>query len=128
MTQADDLLGKVATEVRPIVRRLLTEPLVPIAKLRDDVEEHLGFLAREQHRNEFLDLARAEDIARRCLALLEHAAETGIAEPAGERLLIQVAARYFAISDDADDDLALDGLADDDSVITAVEALLSTAE
>ena len=124
---ADDLIGKVATEVRPVVRRLFAEPLVPVAELRDDVERHLEFLTEEQHRNEFLDLDQARVIATRCLALLNNVTASGIAAPEPQRRLIQVAARYFAISDDADDDLSFDGLSDDESVITAVEKLLSSS-
>jgi hypothetical protein len=124
---ADDLIGLVTAEVRPIVRRLLAEPLAPVAKLRDDVEAHLEFLTREQSRNEFLDLEQARSIAARCLVLLDRLSAAGIAAPKPVRRLVQIAARYFVIEDDADDDLSFDGLSDDESVITAVERLLSTS-
>jgi hypothetical protein len=125
---ADDLIELVGTEVRPIVRRLLAEPLVPVAKLRDDVEAHLESLTRDGGRQEALDLEEAQSIAARCLALLDRLTAAGIAAPKPMRRLVQVAARYFVFEDDAaDDDLAFDGLSDDESVIVAVERLLSTS-
>jgi hypothetical protein len=118
---AEDLIGLVAAEVQPIVRRLLAEPMAPVAKLRDDVEAHLEYLIGEQPRNGSVDLEQARSIAKRCLALLDRLTASGIAAPKPVRRLVQIAARYFVIEDDTDDELAFDGRSADETVITAVE-------
>ncbi len=101
-----------------MLRRLLAEPLVSVEELRRGIAEHLELLEREAARNEFLDLEQAKGIAVRCLSLVDR----GAAAPSDEqRRPIQLAARYFSIGDDAEDDLSFDGLADDASVIAAVE-------
>lgn len=135
MTGSDTLLRRLPVEVRQVARRLLDEPLRSPAALREGVVEHLELLEREHRRNEFLDLVRAREVAARCLRLLDGLAE---AEADGARpdreppdpeihRLVQVAARYFTIEDDADDDLSLDGIDDDAAVVAAVEALLGVA-
>lgn len=125
MSVTEVFICKLAADVRPIVRRLLAEPLNSAEHLRRGITEHIELLETEQRNNEFLDLEQARNIAQRCLAFLERSES---APSDDHRRLIQIAARYFTIGDDAEDDLSFDGLADDESVVSAVEQLLEPSE
>jgi hypothetical protein len=119
---AEELLAKVPVESRPLVARLLDEPLLPSVVLRGEVDAYLNLYHDAQRGNESLDPEHAEALAARCRRLLDR---VGPDAPEAHRRLVQVAVRYFVIEADADDDMGIGGLDDDEVVVTAVEALLS---
>ena len=115
----------IPAEAVPIVRELLAEPPIPFDTLRASVQQHVADIQAAARDNEFIDLEEAHELAETCLDLLERVE----GEDAGDRRqLVQVAARYFAMSDDAESDFCLGGLDDDLAVVQAISGLIATAQ
>lgn len=92
--------------------------VVEVIVLRESVEVHLNEIRRALRRNEFLDLALAEQIARHLFALLDSYAQ----RPEPDQALIVGAARYFTRTVDAEPDTEMLGLEDDLAVLNFVAA------
>jgi Sigma-70, region 4 len=115
-----DRLEGIPAEAVPILRELLAEDLVPLVDLRDAVRQHVADIKAAARSNEFIDVGEARDLGARCLGLLDLVEGEASQE---RRALVQAAARYFAISDDAESDFSVGGLDDDLAVVNAVSAL-----
>ena len=116
-------LQGIPTEAAPILRDLLAERPIALDTLRDSVEQHLADIQDAARDNEFIDLEEARELATKCLELLDLVeGDEGGSE---RRQLIQAAARYFAMSDDAESDFCLGGLDDDLAVVGAISGLIA---
>jgi uncharacterized membrane protein YkvA (DUF1232 family) len=107
------------SDSRQVVDRLLHEPLLDVSSLQDQVRayrQHVELAARPS-----TDVELADALSRATLELLERTARA----PREARKLAQVAARYFVLQDDGDDDLSSPfGFDDDVEVFNAVVAAL----
>ncbi len=89
---------------------------------RGAVEAHLVSLLEAGRENEFLDMAQAERLTTRSLALLDRL-QDGM--PNVERKLILAAVYYFIVDEDGESDTeSVLGLDDDEQVLDVVEKVL----
>jgi hypothetical protein len=99
--------------------RELTRPtsIGDLRQLQADIETHLDVLDGQRHRNEFIDVELARDVAKALVALTADADRL----TDGQRALLRGAIDYFLLTDDADDDLTSPiGLEDDARVVNHV--------
>ncbi len=112
-------MNGVTEQVKPLMRKLLHEALVPVAALHTVVRSYQRVIREEAQRGGHVNLAIGEAISEALLALLPHIeARTGTAE----RHVIQAAVRYFVIENDAmgHDLQHEDGLFDDARIVNAM--------
>jgi hypothetical protein len=123
LTTMDRLGELLDSETHGIVGELLDEPRIPVPKLAAEVASYLAKLEVEQDIDDRLDIETAREVADRCTRLLNEADDE--ADP--ERLrLIQAAAMYFVLEDDAESDTrSPSGFDDDLAVVAAVETVLA---
>ncbi len=89
---------------------------------RGAVEAHLASLREAGRENEFLDMAQAERLTTRSLALLDRLQD---GTPDVERKLILAAVYYFIVDEDGESDTeSILGLDDDEQVLDVVEKVL----
>lgn len=87
---------------------------------------HLAKLEALKDFHENIDLDTARVVADRCLQLMGSTPESTFSDE--KRLLVQAAARYFVVDEDAESDFrSQHGFDDDLAVVEAVEAVLLTA-
>ena len=115
-----DLIARIADRVpedsRPLLTRLLEDPLRAPADLIAEIEAYAGFVAVHAQTHPTVDATVVARLAERCRALVE-ATRAG---PTDAQRLVQAACLYLvAIEGDLDD---RDGFSDDEAVIAAVEA------
>jgi Bacterial RNA polymerase, alpha chain C terminal domain/Sigma-70, region 4 len=117
-------LAELSAASRSLLERLSSEPLEPATALLGRVADHVRKFRIAARTSEFVDLDEAEEIERSLVQLLP------LAEAAGDeaRRLVQGAARYFLLVDDADTDFYIGGLADDLAVVRAVARSLGAQE
>jgi len=112
-------LPAIAEALKPLLRKLLSEDLVPIASLHKLVDAYRRVIREEAGHSGHVNLALGEAIAEALMKLLPSiGARTGVAE----RHVIQAAVRYFVIENDAmgHDLQHEDGLFDDARVVNAM--------
>lgn len=104
---------------RPLWSKLVSEDLRPVHELFADVRGYQQELAkRAEWRDDDVDPALANGLAEAVLRMLSSMSDD---TPERTRRLVQAAARYFVIEDDADSDMgSILGLDDDADVINAV--------
>jgi uncharacterized membrane protein YkvA (DUF1232 family) len=112
-----DFLRAVPAEARDTVNELLRQPRLGIDALRRQVREHTAdYLEAARERD--LDTRLAQQIERRCIALLESIRSKGV--PAWQRRIVQAAVEYYVFPEDGDGDFdSVSGLDDDAEVINA---------
>lgn len=116
----DPLLGRLLSDTREVVSRLLDEPLRDPEALRTDLLRYARRFRALDERS-LADLRVAEALQRGCGDLLDRWPSL---DPRGRRLA-QVAVRYFVMEDDGDDDLDSPfGFDDDLEVYNAVAEAL----
>ena len=107
------------SDTRDVVRRLLGERLWDHDELRREVVAYRAQVSAAAR--PYTDVQQAEALSVATLALLDRTA----AEGPRARRLAQVAARYFVLQDDGDDDLSSPfGFDDDIEVFNAVVTAL----
>ena len=111
---------RLSRSLRERLDTLAALPLDPPDALTSKVQEHLQAARAAAQNGAPVDLERAERVAAACLALL---ADRGLREP--QERLVQGVCRYFASSDDEEDDFtSMVGLEDDVQVVNYVAAQL----
>ena len=111
------LLDDLPVGARPLLEKLMREPLVPPDELRHELKEHAAQVDRSAARRMDLDVHLAECIGQSCLTLLD---SLGPNTPRAHRL-VQLACRYFVeMEDDSGDLLSVFGFDDDAEVLNAV--------
>lgn len=118
-----DRLGRLLDPATlAVVAELLDEPAVPARTLLSDVAAYLARLEVDKDFEDDLDIETARDVADRCTRLLQSTDDS--AEPERWKL-VQAAALYFVLEDDAHGDIrSPSGFDDDRAVVEAVEVLL----
>ncbi len=112
------LLEALPLEVRPLVEKLMREPLVPPDELRSELKSHEQQVDRAAAGRGDLDVNLAECIGRSCFVLLD---ALGPDTPEESRRLTQLACRYFVETEDREGDLgSVFGFDDDAEVLNAV--------
>ena len=112
------LLEALPLEVRPLVEKLMREPLVPPDELRSELKSHEQQVDRAAATRGDLDVHLAECIGRSCFVLLD---ALGPDTPEESRRLTQLACRYFVETEDREGDLgSVFGFDDDAEVLNAV--------
>ena len=101
-------------EISRILRRYLDEELLPLANLRDQIAAYLENLRQLSLEHEFIDLELATTIAARFHELLDEVTAETSSE---KRRLIQAAAKYFMLEQDADGDTTSPIGFDDDTLV-----------
>ncbi len=120
----DPLLGSLLSDSRPLVRRLVAEPLLDEATLRGQLEDHAARLralrAEPRALADFDTASLLTEQARGFLARWARLDHRG-------RRLVQVAVRYLVLEDDGDADLESPfGFDDDREVFDAVARALGS--
>ena len=114
----DSPVGRVLAasppEISRILRRYLDEELLPLANLRDQIAAYLENLRQLSLEHEFIDLELATTIAARFHELLDEVTAETSSE---KRRLIQAAAKYFMLEQDADGDTTSPIGFDDDTLV-----------
>lgn len=113
----DRLLGALLSDTRPLVRRLLAEPILDLGVLARDLEACEARIREAAGPTSLADDDTGLELVARCRQLL--ARSPGL-DHRGQRL-VQVAVRYLVIEDDGDDDVGSPfGFDDDREVVDAV--------
>ncbi|MFO0750833.1 MAG: hypothetical protein U1F43_34960 [Myxococcota bacterium] len=112
-------LPGIAEPLKPLLRKLLAEELIPVPALRALVDTYIRVIREASRNGAHVNLVVGEGIA---LALLSVLARVDARTTPDERRIIQSAVRYFVIENDAmGHDLAHeDGLFDDARVVNAM--------
>lgn len=118
-----DLIARIADRVpedsRPLLTRLLEDPLMAAADLLAELDAYAGFVTAFAQTHPTVDAAVVARLADRCRTLVE-ATRAG---PTDAQRLVQAACLYLvAIEGDLD---GSDGFTDDAAVIAAVEAAIA---
>ena len=112
------VLGAASPAIATVLRGILDEPIRDVSELREEVRSYLAKLRDLSGDLEFLDLALAQHLAVRCVALIDG---LGPDSPPETQRLVQAAARYFVEDDDAEGDtISPIGFDDDAEVIELV--------
>lgn len=120
MADDDDVgeLPGIPDAARELWRKLVTQPLVPVAELEGELRAYQQSLARSAQWSDDVDPVLARSLGKTCVKLLSTVSD---GTPAAERQLIQAAVRYFILEDDAESDFdSVIGLDDDVEVLNAV--------
>ena len=121
LASLSELLERVAPDARQSVARLADEPLRTAAALVAEVRDYVRVVEAAAAKDAFIDAKVAAALAGASVELATRC-EAGAAE---DRLLAQVAIRYFILEDDAEGDLSsVVGFDDDAEVMNAVVELL----
>lgn len=111
------------SDARDVVGQLLDEQLVPSDALREEVERYHAHVVADA--GPMTDVQSADALRAATLSLLEQTS----AAPEHRRRLAQVAARYFVLENDGEDDLRSPyGFDDDVEVFNAVVHALGHPE
>ncbi len=111
---------RLSKTLRAHLDELAAQPIEEPHILKARVEAHLAAGRAAAEAGKPVDLKRAEQVANVCLSLL---ADRGLREP--QERLAQAACRYFASSDDEEDDFeSMWGLEDDVEIVNYVAAQL----
>lgn len=111
----DTWYGGLLSDTKDVIARLMAERLHDVDTLRDQVHNH--HLRVKADAGPLTDVDSAGALHRATMALLERTSSS----PARVRRLAQVAARYFVVEDDGDDDMHSPyGFDDDVEVFNAV--------
>ncbi len=114
----DSFLEALPVEVRPLVEKLMREPLVPPNELRRELKNHEQQVDRAAARRADLDVHLAQCIGESCVVLLD---ALGPDAPEASRRLTQLACRYLIETEDGEGDLgSAFGFDDDAEVLNAV--------
>lgn len=109
------MFQELLSDTRDVINRLLAERLQDVDTLRDEVERYHTHVLSDA--GPLTDTHSASALHSATLALLERTS----AGPVRTRRLAQVAARYFVMQDDGEDDLQSPyGFDDDVEVFNAV--------
>jgi hypothetical protein len=108
-------------ETLPVLQNLWDQPNEDPEKLAQRVNAHVNAFVNLAKRNEFVDPQEARDVAATCLRLLD---ELRSDTPPLHRKLIELAALYFVLEEDADSDFDIGGLDDDIAVVQAIASFL----
>ncbi len=112
-----DLAG-IPAAAKPLWTKLMAEDLIPVHSLFAEVRSYQQTIQKRAWRDTDVDPALANALTEATLRLLSTLNES---TPESTQRLIQAAARYFVIEDDADGDLdSILGLDDDAEVVNAV--------
>ncbi len=112
-----DLAG-IPAAAKPLWEKLIGEDLIPVHALFAEVRSYQQTIQKRSWRDDDVDPALANALTEATLRLLSTLNES---TPESTQRLIQAAARYFVIEDDADSDLdSILGLDDDAEVVNAV--------
>lgn len=118
-------LDRVPAEARGLVEDLLGEPAQPRESLTAEIAGYLAKLEVLKDFEDQLDIETARRVADRCTVLLDQVDEE---MPQDKRRLIQAAALYFLLDEDAESDVAsAAGFLDDAAVVEAAEAVVGAA-
>lgn len=121
----EEVFSQLAPDYRPIVRRLLSMPLVPLNELEREVSDYLIELEKSSSFNEFLDIRMAQTLTDDCLDLIRLVSNRY--SPKHHRIL-QVAVRYFVLDDDVEGDAtSIIGFDDDAEVLQIAKTYLTRA-
>lgn len=115
----DSLLEALPVEVRPLVVKLMREPLVPPDTLRRELRNHEQEVDRVAARRADLDVHLAQCIGESCVLLLD---ALGPDTPESSRRLTQLACRYLIETEDGEGDLGSAFGFDDDAAVLNVVA------
>lgn len=107
-------IQSLSGETRRLFVELLDEPLVPLTRLRSEIEEYMELVEEKSYEYEFLDTVSARLIAEDFLEFLE---EADIEPSSREHRLLQAGVRYFVENDDAEDDFTSPIGFDDDTEV-----------
>lgn len=124
LSATERVLGLIDKDSGVILSELLQEPLMTSQELRAEVMGQMAKLEALKDFHENLDLDTARVVADRCGHLMGTVFEDG---PEEERRLVQAAALYFVVDEDAESDFhSQHGFDDDLAVVEAVETVLAT--
>ena len=113
-----ELVQSLPSLLLPDLERLYSLPLATVDVLRAEVQEHLRQARQAARQSELVDLELAEAIATSCLGLID---SLEVNHDDGRQSLIQLACRYFVLTDDQDHDFdSMLGFDDDAQVLNAV--------
>jgi len=113
-----ELVQSLPFTLLPDLKRLHAQPLVAVEMLREEVQAHLERARQAALKSELVDLELAEANAASCLGLLDSMRADQTASHHG---LVQLACRYFVLTDDQDHDFdSMLGFDDDAQVLNAV--------
>lgn len=110
---------------RVVLFGLYEAPLEPRERVASMVRDYLAQVVEEAETREFVDADQAGRIAHALLRAIEELPDDA---PEEHRRLVQAAAAYFALTDDASDDSQPIGFDDDERVARAVLAFIGRGE
>lgn len=110
---------------RVVLFGLYEAPLEARERIAGMVRDYLARVIEEAEHREFVDTDQASRIAHALLRAIEELPDDA---PEEHRRLVQAAAAYFALTDDASDDSKPIGFDDDERVARAVLAFIGRAE
>lgn len=117
----EDVLDDIPEEYRDRFNGLLSEPTIPIDKMKAYVVQYLATVKQVGLMVKLLDMGQAEALATTALTLLDSIEPT---HPASVKLLVQAAVSYFVFEEEDDEITGVLGFDDDVHVLNAVSRAL----